>query len=164
MAPRGTRTIAQQALTDQPNLRPVIINPGVLGNSAALLLSPQHGVMLDDNTLVRAVHLARTMTGARVAHGKRRVQYIHLMFDAHQIVFAADTPTESFYPGPMGLQMMESPARQELLSMFPELSCIRFCPTLVRQKYGGTARDFLKGKGLQEQLLMMGLSMQRPAF
>jgi hypothetical protein len=49
------------------------------------------------------------------------VTYIHLMFNAHQIVFANGAPSESFYPGPMALSALASPARRELCHLFPEL-------------------------------------------
>ena len=72
--------------------------------------------------LVRAIHLVRLPGGkARIAKGCRKVTYIHLMFDAHQIVFANGAPSESLYPGPLALRGLSNQARTELRAIFPDL-------------------------------------------
>ena len=49
------------------------------------------------------------------------VSYFHLMFDQHQIIFSEGAPTESFYPGELGLGAIGELAREELFAIFPEL-------------------------------------------
>ncbi|RMD49847.1 MAG: hypothetical protein D6832_00945 [Alphaproteobacteria bacterium] len=44
-----------------------------------------------------------------------------LMFDRHQIVFAAGVPTESFHPGNYTIATMEPEARQALAALVPHL-------------------------------------------
>lgn len=99
----GRRTHGKVELQVNPNLRPVLIKQGVLGAEQSLLVSPQHGMLIGRNGdhLARAKHLAITTPGVRIANGKRRVTYIYLMFEAHQVTFAENTRSESFYPAPM---------------------------------------------------------------
>ncbi len=140
----GRRTLDRAALLANPNLRPILIRRGVLGAERDLLVSPQHGLLVGGggDYLARAKHLAEKTPGIRVAHGKRCVTYVHLMFDAHQIVFSENTPSESFYPGPMALRMMESGPRDELFALFPELSIAKDDKQKVSRIYGDTSREF----------------------
>ncbi|TNF23049.1 MAG: hypothetical protein EP318_01525 [Rhodobacteraceae bacterium] len=140
----GRRRLDRAALQANPNLRPILVRRGVLGAERDLLVSPQHGLLVGrrGDHLARAKHLAQNTRGIRVAHGKRCVTYIHLMFEAHQIVFAENTPAESFYPGPMALDMMESGPRNEMLRQFPELSAVKGERRRVSLVYGDPSRVF----------------------
>ncbi len=146
------RHIEAAELRANDRLRPVLIQPQLIGADAPLLVSPQHGVLLrsdnGDETLVRAIHLARRPGAkARVAKGIRKVTYIHLMFDAHQIVFANGAPSESFYPGAMALAALSDPARDELRLLFPDL----FTES-VETVFGAKARPFSRGRSLPPSL------------
>jgi hypothetical protein len=54
------------------------------------------------------------------------VTYIHLLFNRHEIVFANDAPSESFFAGEPALNALEDPVRDEVLSLFPELKTHQF--------------------------------------
>jgi Ca2+-binding RTX toxin-like protein len=120
----GRLTLNGQTLQDNPNQRPVLIKRGTLGAERDLLVSPQHGVVMGrtGDHLVRAKHLVGAMPGVRFARDKRKVTYIHLMFDAHQIIFAENIASESFYPGHMALSMLGRGALMEVLELFPDLA------------------------------------------
>ncbi len=141
----GSRRLGKVDLAVNPDLKPVIIPEGVCGNYAPLCVSPLHGVMLDtqqwsgEEVLVRAKHLAEAPGPVRIANGKKRVTYIHLMFESHQILFANGAPTESFYPGPCALQMFPEPVVEELQNLLPGLG-----EKPVEEVYGPPARRFLK--------------------
>jgi peroxidase len=51
-----------------------------------------------------------------------RITYVHMMFDAHEIVLAEGIASESFQVGEVGLSAMGRGAREELLALFPELA------------------------------------------
>ncbi len=112
----GMRRLDRFELAAQLNLRPIRIAARAFGNALPLIVSPQHGVLLtagdgQETQLVRAKHLALMQGGqARVMQGVRCVTYVHLMFEAHQIIFSNGIPTESFYPGPQALAMMQPPS------------------------------------------------------
>ena len=123
----------------------MLICAGALGNSRDLRLSQQHRVLLSDwraellfgtaEVLVAAVHLVN-------GHAIRlspcdQVDYVHLLFDRHELIFSEGILTESFRPDGYSLSLLSHPTRQEVLMLFPELA----------QKtgvYGPTARPCLR--------------------
>ncbi|HEY9038489.1 MAG TPA: Hint domain-containing protein [Roseovarius sp.] len=157
----GRRTLDSAELQANSNLRPILVRRGILGAERDLLVSPQHGLLIgrSGDHLARAKHLAEKMPGIRIANGKRRVTYIHLMFEAHQIVFSENTASESFYPGPMALQMMETGPRDELFDLFPELSTAKDDKRKVSRIYGSTSRDFAAKKQLGSLAKQQALSV-----
>ena len=50
-----------------------------------------------------------------------RVNYIHIMFEHHQIVMSDSIWTESFHAETKTLRGMDAAQRREILSLFPEL-------------------------------------------
>ncbi|MDU8913534.1 Hint domain-containing protein, partial [Aestuariicoccus sp. MJ-SS9] len=147
----GCRKVAHAELQSSESLLPILIREGVLGAERDLLVSRQHGVLFGSDHLARAAHLAEFMPGVRVAKGKRHVTYIHIMFEAHQIIFAEGVPSESFYPGPMAMKMMAKDARRELETLFPQLGKIGSLEDAAKS-YGATARPFMKRKALGRRL------------
>ena len=138
----GRRTLDDATLLANPNLRPILIKRGTLGAERDLIVSPQHRLLTgrQGEKLVAAKKLADEMAGVRVAHGKRSVTYVHLMFESHQIIFSENTPSESFYPGPMALKMLAPGARSEIFDIFPALSGAYFDKQRIVQSYGSAAR------------------------
>lgn len=133
-----------------PKLRPVKIHAGVLGNDRDLLVSRQHGMVLGGAALVRAAHLARDMPGVRIAHGVRRVTYIHMMFENHQIILAENSPSESFFPGSIALRMLHPAAARDLSALFPDVAVNEEGPAAFAQHFGPHARSFVEPEQLPE--------------
>lgn len=120
-----------RVLTDtfeaEGNLAPIRFEKGAVDNDAALTVSPQHRMLIqgwraevyfgEDEALVAAKHLVngdtiRVMTGGKVT-------YIHLLFDAHQIVFGGGVPSESCFPG-HPRAACKNDAVAELQTLFPD--------------------------------------------
>ena len=107
---------------------PVQIRKGALGNDKDLLVSQQHRMLISDwraemyfgveQVLVAAKHLCNGDT-IFVAQGEE-VEYFHLLFDRHQIVWAAGIPSESYFPGHAANQA-DKDTRAEIDRLFPEL-------------------------------------------
>lgn len=98
---RITRQMFRAAdLAVRPRLCPILIEKDVLGNHRALVVSRQHALLIPrQDVLVRAIHLARHAgDGFRILNGCRRIDYHHLLFDRHEIVFANGAPAESLLP------------------------------------------------------------------
>ena len=49
------------------------------------------------------------------------VEYFHILFDTHQIVFSENLTTESYMPGPQTTEAFEPEIVAEICSIFPEL-------------------------------------------
>lgn len=159
----GSRALTANAMKANPKLRPVRFAPGAFANAEPVLFSQQHGVLMRDvgagkEYLVRAVHLAKLKGGAvRIAEGIKSITYVHLLFDAHQIVLSDGIWSESFYPGPWALRSLDLPQMQELATLFPELFLSNVCET-----YGDPARQFpafadLQGRAEVSQISVRGL-------
>lgn len=147
----GRMHLGRAALLARPDVRPVLIPRGVLGAARTLLVSPQHGMLLGRDHLVRAKHLVDTpKTHVRIAHGRRSVTYIHLMFDAHQVIFAEGTASESFYPGPMALRVVSPASLAQLRTLFPGACAPQTDKALIERSYGDTARPFLQKRAIAE--------------
>ena len=90
------------------------------------------------------MHLAETKgLRARVANGRKEVTYVHLMFDAHQIIFAENVASESFYPGANALYMLSPEAIADLMQVCPEFMEADSLEEIARI-YGPTAREIVK--------------------
>jgi hypothetical protein len=148
----GQRQLGPRELLAFPEHRPICIPTEVLGNYAPLFVSPLHGMFLDaeitgEEVLVRAKHLAEVPGPVRIAKGKRAVCYHHLLFDAHQIIYANGAPAESFYPGPYALEMYPTREIEKIKAALPGLAT-RPAP----HGYGPTARRFLKRREVRAQV------------
>lgn len=99
--------------------KPIQIKAGALGlgmPARDLVVSPQHRILLPDEAdgaLVPAKSL-KSLPGVRQLRGRRKITYVHMMFDRHEVVFAEGLPSESFYPGPESLKSLGTKDRSAL--------------------------------------------------
>ncbi|MCP3971443.1 MAG: 2,3,4,5-tetrahydropyridine-2,6-carboxylate N-succinyltransferase [Rhodobacteraceae bacterium] len=123
------RWIGNRTVPAEGSHAPIRIAAHTFGVHRTILVSPQHRILIRDSlsellfgeaeVLVAAKHLLNDRTVTRRVGGL--VQYFHLMFDEHQVVFSEGLPTESFLPGPQAEASFDQAAVQELTSLFPEL-------------------------------------------
>ncbi|MFW2589986.1 Hint domain-containing protein [Sagittula sp. SSi028] len=145
----GVQRFGRTVLVAVPRLHPVVLPQGVLGLRRPLRVSQQHGMLLGQDRLIRAKHLAQApKSGVRIARGCRSVTYIHLLFDAHQIVFAEGAATESFYPGPMIRRMLHASARAQLRRIVQPKFFAGGAPSAPP----GQVRGFLSGRAARDTL------------
>ena len=142
----GSRTLYSSDLLANPHLRPVIIRKGALGNVRRMLVSPQHGFLIDGR-LIRAKHLAEYWGGkvARVDWRSECVTYIHFLCDQHEIVFADGAASESLYLGPVALAALGRMAITELQAIFPALVSGLETREAIEAIYGSPARRYMRG-------------------
>lgn len=127
-----------------PKLRPIRIKAGALGldtPSCDLLVSPQHRMLVSSRiaermfdeaeVLVPAVKLLG-LPGVEIATEIEPVEYFHILFDDHQIIFADGAATESLYTGPEAIRSISPEARAEVLALFPEIADIDYRPAMAR--------------------------------
>ena len=125
---------------------PVVFEPGSLGGglpSRQMTLSPLHRLLIstaeislmfgDDTVLVAAREMVNGST-IRFDRERTSVDYIHLMFDRHEIIEAEGSLVESFHPNERSLSVLDHQVRKELFELFPELQNISARPvTHARQ-------------------------------
>ena len=127
----GAQTVrwaGHRRVSGRGTFAPVRFAPGAWGNARALLVSPQHRMLVTgwraelyfgaDEVLVAAKHLVNgdTIHVAPVDW----VDYHHILFDGHEMVMAEGLVSESFHPGDY-IMMADAGVRAELLALFPDL-------------------------------------------
>lgn len=128
----GRRGLTRVELLANPHLKPVLIRAGSLGDSLPdrdMLVSPNHRMLVaNDKTalyfeehevLVSAKHLIDQKGVKQVE--TLGTQYLHLMFDRHEVVLANGAWSESFQPGDRSLGGMGNAQRNEISELFPDL-------------------------------------------
>ncbi len=129
----GARALGATVLELNPNLRPIRVTAGALGNGLPrrdLIVSPQHRILVRSKiaqkmfgsaeVLVAAKQLLQ-VTGIDIASDVETVEYFHLLFDQHEVVFSEGAETESLYTGSEALKSVGHAAREEIFAIFPEL-------------------------------------------
>jgi hypothetical protein len=71
------------------------------------------------------------------------VDYVHLLFDTHQVVFSEGLATESFLPGPQTTSLFEAEVLAEISAIFPEFDLH------TGKGYGPAARRTLRAYEVQ---------------
>ncbi|MDB5660660.1 MAG: hypothetical protein JWS10_3275 [Cypionkella sp.] len=129
----GRRRLSPRQLELSPQLRPIRIEAGALGNDLPvrpLTVSPQHRCLIrsemarrisgEREVLVAAKHLL-SVDGVSIVDDGTPVTYVHLLLDAHELLISEGTPTESFFVGPMAMSGVSASDRLEIMSLFPAL-------------------------------------------
>ncbi len=128
-----SRTIANEELKQNPKLAPIRISAHALGNGLPhrdLLVSRQHRLLCASseakqmfgkkNALIAAVRLLN-LQGIEIDQSVTSVEYFHLVFDSHQIIFANGALTESFLICDRTLSGLSADAQDEIFAIFPNL-------------------------------------------
>lgn len=126
------RWVGQREVPAVGLMAPIRIEAGTFGDHGTLLLSPQHRVLIcdtmaslwfgEDEVLVAAKDLINDQTVRRVEGGA--VEYVHILFDKHQVIYSEGLATESFLPGPQTVKMFEKDIVDEICAIFPELDAL----------------------------------------
>ncbi len=145
----GRKRITGARLMAFPKLRPIRIRENAFGRGVPnrdMHVSPQHRMLIDaDRALIE--HAEREVLApakglindysVTVDYGVKYTDYIHILFDRHEIIFANGAATESFHPGHMAMSALDAAPRKELFDIFPELQS-------DTSNYGPAARKVLQ--------------------
>ena len=123
------RWIGRRRVMAAGDFAPIRIAAETFGAHRELLLSPLHRVLIRDSlaellfgereVLVAARDLVNDRSVRRIEGGE--VEYVHILFDRHQVVFSEGLPTESFLPGPQTARSFEAEIVEEICALFPEI-------------------------------------------
>ena len=140
----GKRRLDAVDLAQSPKLLPVCITKGALGCGLPkrdLRVSPQHRMVIrskiarrmyeTDEILIPAIKLV-DLTGISQIQDIKEVEYIHLLLDNHEVIFAEGAPTESLLTGPQAMKSFNALARAEIAQIFPDLEAENFKPVAAR--------------------------------
>lgn len=124
------RRVLSKRVSGTGALAPIRIASGVFGNLRDLLVSPHHRMVVsgwqaelltgEPEVLVAAGDLA---IGSDRIHRDpaETVEYFHLLFDRHEIIFAEGAATESYHPLSHDAGERAPGTQAELRALFPEL-------------------------------------------
>jgi ABC-type branched-subunit amino acid transport system ATPase component len=84
-----------------------------------------------------------------------KVEYFHMLFDKHEIVFAEGTPSESLYAGPEALKALSQEVREELFVIFPELADAKYQPQPARIMPDGATQKQIVGRHLKNDRALL---------
>ncbi|MEM9715423.1 MAG: Hint domain-containing protein [Pseudomonadota bacterium] len=140
----GSRRLSASDLRRNPKLRPIQIKAGALGAShpaTDLLVSPQHRMLIRSRIAIRMFDAAELLLpaikllpldGVSRATDVTEIEYFHLMFDHHEIIYANGALTESLLPGPFALDGLTKDAKAELSDILPQIFELGFAPVPAR--------------------------------
>lgn len=132
----GARHYRGRELTTCPHLYPILIRAGALGGGLPerdMRLSPNHRVLVSSDQTALYFEEREVLVAAKHLVNNRGVfeieclaaTYIHFLFDAHEVVLADGSWSESFQPAAHTLRGIGNAQRQEILEIFPELARAR---------------------------------------
>jgi hypothetical protein len=123
------RWIGSSRIAGRGRFAPVLVESGTLGNREDLFVSPQHRILLQGwraeilsghpQVLAAAIDLVNGGTIRQVQVAE--VEYFHILFDAHQIVWSNGIPSESLHVSRGAVASLPSAQRAELQALFPGL-------------------------------------------
>ncbi len=127
--PQEIRWIGSKKTSGLGKRAPIRIKAGALGNVRDLWVSQNHRMLLrgaqaelmfgQSEVLVAAKHLVNDSTIR--PDPCPEIEYLHFLFDDHEIVFAECCPAESLLLGDQTMCSLDDTEQDEIIALFPEL-------------------------------------------
>lgn len=126
----GHKDISPAILRAKPNLRPIRIKAGALGDqmpSRDLIVSPQHRILVKSKIAIRMFDAAEILVPAKhllgldgvdVADDLQSVTYYHIMCDSHEIIEAEGALAETLHTGTEAMKTLSDQATLEIEAIF----------------------------------------------
>ena len=123
------RWIGAREVAAKDNFAPICVARGALGNDRDLWLSPQHRVLISGDKARLLFGKDEALVAVKALVNDRdilvkpggTVEYFHILLDRHEVIFANGAAAESLYLGGQALRGLAPDARQEIMTLFPEL-------------------------------------------
>lgn len=147
----GRATVSADRIRSEPDLAPISIAASAMAPGLPqrpLRLSPQHRVLLRSSVAARMYGSDEVLCPIKFAVKRAGVEadpqpgdtlYIHLLMDAHEVIFAEGLPCESLYLGPHASQALPDEAQAEIAALFPLLDG-------QLQRHSTPARPLIRGR------------------
>ena len=152
--PCPIRWIGQRKVVATGPFAPVRIGAGALGEGVPardLFVSQQHRVVLNSRIAERITGSREVLVAAKklvglagvdIVESQGEVTYFHILLDAHEVIFAEGTATESLLAGPMALEAFNAETLAEIRAVLPDFEAQASIP----------ARTIVTGKHLKSLL------------
>jgi hypothetical protein len=162
----GSTTHTRNFLKHNRKLKPIQIDKGALGFESpakTLRVSPQQRILIrskiskqvfgTEEVLLPANELL-PLGSVRVVEDESNVEYWHIMFDQHEILWSNGAPSESLFTGPEAFNGLSVDLKDEINAIFPEIANLAYEPKSARLIPK-------KGKDLKK-LIMRHILNQKP--
>ncbi|MEO0486175.1 MAG: Hint domain-containing protein [Pseudomonadota bacterium] len=129
----GSRSYTGFAFKASPGLRPIRVRAGALGAGLPerdLIVSPQHRILVRSKIAERMFGVSDVLLpakklvgieGIEIAQDIGEVEYFHILFDRHEVIYSNGALSESLFTGPEALKALAPRARAEVASLFPDI-------------------------------------------
>lgn len=163
----NARHLNASALAANPDLRPIRIRAGALGQGlpkSDLVVSPQHRMLVRSRIAQRMYCAFEVLAPAKkllaidgidIATDLEHVTYWHFLLDQHEVVFANDAPSESLFPGPQALKSLPTAAVKEIFTLFPELKSLTYNPLPARTLIGDRSVEQLARRHMKNDRALL---------
>lgn len=116
----------------RPDLQPILIRRGAIEAGAPtkdMLVSPNHRILLSEETSLKMFDEPEVLVEARHMVGlpgiehwiTSEIEYIHFMFNDHEVIEASGCWSESFHPEKASLSALGANQLAEIETLFPAL-------------------------------------------
>ena len=163
----GSRRLDSIDLAANPKLKPIRIAAGCLDGALPhrdLLVSPQHRILVRSKIAQRLFGTEEVLGAAKqflrldgfdIVQDAAEVTYYHMLFDRHEIIFAEGAPSESLLTGPVALDIVGAEARDEILTIMPEIAEAGREIEVARMLLAGRPARKLASRHLQNRKLLL---------
>ena len=139
------RWIGHRRVLARGAFAPIHIPANVLNNPKPLMVSPEHRLLINGPIVDVLFGVPEVLVAAKLMVGLSgisqaelpEIEYFHLLFDGHQIIKGGGCWSESFFLAENSISALDFDARQEILTLFPEI------PVAIKS-FGDTARTVLR--------------------
>ena len=124
------RWISRREVLAKGNAAPIAFARDAIGEHRPFRVSPQHKMLMTGwraellfgvpEILVPAIALVNDKTIRQEEGGT--VEYVHFLFDKHEIIYVEGVPSESLHLGVSAASCFDAPELIEALSLFPDVA------------------------------------------
>ncbi len=126
---QSVRWIGSHKVRVTPENAPIVIQKSVLKNTRDLIVSPEHRILFKGQQAELMFGQSEVLIPAKAFLNNDRVfqavggvvEYYHVLFDRHEIIYSEGTSTESYQPNDANMSVLNQDTRESLYQVFPHL-------------------------------------------
>jgi len=127
---QSVRWVGSHTVNVTPENAPVVIQQSVLKNARDLIVSPEHRILFKGEQAELMFGQSEVLVPAKVFLNNDRVyqvvggvvEYYHVLFDRHEVIYAEAASTESYHPNDVNMAVLNQKTRDSLYQVLPHLA------------------------------------------